>query len=338
MFCDHQPMLTNRATTVWRSRRTIMLVIAAATAIALLAFAHGCSSWVAHALVDAPNRGKPVDDDADATALQNAVSADPDAESPLTLRIDVGPPHATLALWIIDPPRATDAPPLPRGTILVLHGIRDSKRTQTGISRSLANAGYRAVLVDLRGHGESTGEWLTYGIVESRDLVQALDELASRDLLVEPIGVMGCSYGGAIGLQLADIDSRIKAVVAIAAFANVRDVVRCYARQWGMSWLLSEATIDEGMRQAGELAGCDLSQADPVVAAARSKARILLIHGRGDANIPYQHSERIAGAAGDRARLILLDDEDHVSIMRDRGGVIAREAVDWFHQNLTAED
>ena len=33
------------------------------------------------------------------------------------------------------------------------------------------------MLVDLRGHGGSSGRWLTYGVVESRDLSQLIDQL-----------------------------------------------------------------------------------------------------------------------------------------------------------------
>jgi pimeloyl-ACP methyl ester carboxylesterase len=230
------------------------------------------------------------------------------------------------------PPGATDSDTSaePRGTILVLHGIRDSKDRQVGFGRALAQAGYRAVLVDLRGHGASTGRWLTYGVVEARDLVQTLDALDSRGLLAGSVGVLGSSYGGAIGLQLAGIDSRVKAVVAIAPYAGVRDLIRPYARQMNMSWLVSDRAIADGYRQACASSGCDLDQADSARAVAASQARVLLIHGRDDASIPFAHSQRIAAAAPDRTRLMLLDGEDHISIFRDESGVLNTAALDWF--------
>ena len=47
----------------------------------------------------------------------------------------------------------------------------------------LAKAGYRVVLVDLRGHGHSTGDRIYFGGIERTDLVQCLDALTQRHVL-----------------------------------------------------------------------------------------------------------------------------------------------------------
>ena len=297
-------------------------LIAAAWAIA----SRGCANWVAHALVDAPNAYRASDEviNLDNTALPEGVNEH--------LRIDVGPSVASLSAWIMDPKSGvgSDERLTPRATILLLHGIRDSKESQLGFGRALAAAGYRAVLIDLRGHGRSSGRWMTYGVTEARDLSQVLDHLQASGRLAGPVGVLGSSYGGSIGLQLAGIDSRVKAVVAIAPFSHVRDLIRCYARQMNLSWLLTDQEIDEGFRKACELTACDLDRIDSAESAARSTAHVLLIHGRDDVNIPCAHSQRIAAAAGDRAELMLLEGEDHMSIFRDERGVMRDAALDWF--------
>ncbi|HEY2748062.1 MAG TPA: alpha/beta hydrolase, partial [Polyangia bacterium] len=102
-----------------------------------------------HAIVDAPNQHRTI-----------ASAATVGGER----FVDVGPPAATLAVDIVEPKRP------PRATIFVLHGIRDSKEGLRHWGEHLSEAGYRAILVDSRGHGHSTGDWLTYGVQESRDL------------------------------------------------------------------------------------------------------------------------------------------------------------------------
>ena len=52
-------------------------------------------------------------------------------------------------------------------------------------------AGYRAVLVDLRGHGRSTGKYLTYGVQEAQDISQVIDALEQQQLIAGEIGVLG---------------------------------------------------------------------------------------------------------------------------------------------------
>src|SRR5262249_26780655 len=153
----------------------------------------------AHAIVDAPN--------AHAASLPATV--------PGEQRIPVGPPAATLSVGIENPRLP------PRATIFVLHGIRDQKENVRSWAEHLTEAGYRAVLVDSRGHGRSSGEWLTYGVQESRDLSQVLDALAVDG----PVGVMGISYGAATAIEWAAREPRVKAAVAVAPFASLREVV-----------------------------------------------------------------------------------------------------------------
>ena len=82
-------------------------------------------------------------------------------------------------------------------------------------ARKLARDGYRVVLVDLRGCGRSSGEWISWGGIEIHDMSQLLDELHRRGLADDRVGVVGFSYGGSLGIQLAAVDRRVKAVVAL---------------------------------------------------------------------------------------------------------------------------
>src|ERR1019366_1135872 len=53
-----------------------------------------------------------------------------------------------------------------RGTIFLLHGYSLSKEFMLPWGLTLAQAGYRVVLVDLRGHGHATGDRIYFGGVE----------------------------------------------------------------------------------------------------------------------------------------------------------------------------
>src|SRR5262249_32009212 len=144
----------------------------------------------ASALIYAPNAGHPPDP---------ADDPPPPPLAPLLSRsfpVEVGPPRASLPLLLVD---RTDGPP--RGTGFVLHGIRDRKEAMLGWGRGLAEGGYRAVLVDGRGHGRSSGDFLTYGVVEARDLSRVLDTLGAQGLVAGRVGAMGVSYGGATAIE-----------------------------------------------------------------------------------------------------------------------------------------
>lgn len=151
--------------------------------------------WIPTAIVYAPNFGRQAGSFEEANPEQLKAWG-----IKQQIPISVGPPPAQISAWVMEPPQPA------RGTVLVLHGIRDSKTSMRGMGQLLANGGYRSVLIDLRGHGLSSG--LTYGVVDSQDLVQVLDAIDRQNLLTPSIGVFGCSYGAAAAIQLAARDPR----------------------------------------------------------------------------------------------------------------------------------
>ncbi len=238
------------------------------------------------------------------------------------LRVLVASPPASLSLAVM-------SPAVPRGTVIVLHGIRDRKESMRGFGAMLVASGFRAVLVDLRGHGRSTGDWLSYGVVESRDLVTVVDDLSARHVIVGNVGVLGLSYGAATAIEWASIDPRVKAVVAIAPFTSLRAVVPGY-----VPVKLPSSFINGCIDDAGQEAGFDPDLASPALAITRSRTPVLLIHGTADDRIPYWHSIELAAAGKGHVELITLAGEGHESIGGDRSGTIRDRGMSWFGDRL----
>jgi pimeloyl-ACP methyl ester carboxylesterase len=246
------------------------------------------------------------------------------------LRIDAGVPSATLVSWVV-PPRELPV----RATVLLLHGVRMDKRSLVPVALALSDAGYRAVLVDLRGHGESTGRFLTYGVAEARDLSAILDALGERSR--GGVGVYGFSYGAAVAIELSARDARIGAVVSIAPFSSLREVTADYERNYlpGPLRFVPDAWFQRAVDAAGARARFDPDRAAPARAVTRSTAPVLLVHGDADTQVPLRHSTAIAQAAGKRAELMEIPGATHADMPADRTGTIRRAAVEWFERWLS---
>jgi alpha-beta hydrolase superfamily lysophospholipase len=259
--------------------------------IALLLGDIAAERFGAHAIVDAPNQRRTI-----------ASAATMGGER----FIDVGPPQATLAVELVEPKLP------PRATIFVLHGIRDHKEGLRHWAEHLSEAGYRAVLVDSRGHGHSTGDWLTYGVQETRDLSQLVDALH----IDGPLGVMGISYGGATAVEWAAREPRLRAAVAVAPFASLRDIVPIYTPRTVplVGWLIPRWTQMRIVDVAGRLGGFDPDAASPRAAAHATRTPILLVHGLDDVTVPFHQSELIAaGSPSVTLRSLDAQDHDHIS-------------------------
>ena len=89
----------------------------------------------------------------------------------------------------------------PIGTIIILQGQGGCARTDYStwlIAAALANAGYRVILPDLRGQGDSTGDMLGGYIHDAKDISIIIDRLQKDQLLAGKLGIMGQSYGAGV--------------------------------------------------------------------------------------------------------------------------------------------
>ncbi len=306
--------------TTVRDARSLALLLALASVHA------GCATMLPGMIARSQNRGKTVERLGDPS--ERRVRSLGAAEH---FRVDVGPPDASLSVWVFDPPRDP-----PKGTILVLHGFHDHWWWMRDNGLEFADAGYSAVLPDLRGHGRSTGDFVTFGVVEKHDLAQLVDELDRRGLLAGRLGVYGMSYGAATAIQFAAIDPRVDAVVAVAPFANMRDVAPRYTRIFRpvFGWLISDREYQQAITEAGQRAGYNPDDASPETAIARVTAPVLVVHGESDFIVPADHARRIHANSDDNDELLLVAGAGHFSIWMDFKGIVRDRSIDWFNRHL----
>jgi pimeloyl-ACP methyl ester carboxylesterase len=97
--------------------------------------------------------------------------------------------------------------------VILLHGLGATSLSMSYQARLLQKAGYNVLMFDFRAHGDSQGDTIT-GTMEVNDIYGALDYLASRpDVDANRVGILGVSYGAAIGLYAASQIPAIKAVI-----------------------------------------------------------------------------------------------------------------------------
>jgi pimeloyl-ACP methyl ester carboxylesterase len=297
--------------------------------IAMALAAAGCGQLITAAMVHAPNRGDEMD--TKPTPAWVLRCNDVDRE----MWVEVGPPSACLRVWVIEPNRAAERERAdPKGTILVLHGYRASMRWISGMGRGFAKAGYRVVLVESRGHGRSSGDYITYGVIESRDAGQVIDFLKREGLIAGRLGVWGISMGAATAIQLASRDSRPETVVAVAPYTSMRQVVPGVVRLLMpiYGWLASEETIRGHVDAAGEKADFNPDDADTLAAVQNVTIPTLILHGKNDWVVPPEHGRELHEANPRHTRLLEIPWTGHIAAHFSNR--IERESVEWFDRWL----
>ncbi len=236
-------------------------------------------------------------------------------------------------------PATSELRPEPLGTVILLSGHSSALRRNPYLlpfAGVFADAGYRVVVVEQRGHGDSTGHAISYGVWESQDLSQVIDDLEDRRLLTGRIGVFGHSMGAAVAIQAAAVDPRIDAVIAVAPFASLHEEVKDFA-SWKvpyLRWLLNDAVLGAAVNRAGKVAGFDARAASPVQAIRVTNTPVLLMHGDADDIVPVRHSRMIKQARPQNTRLVVFRGADHWSMMKVQFNTFRDIALDWMQDRL----
>jgi len=206
-----------------------------------------------------------------------------------------------------------------RGTLVYLHGIADNRTSAVGVIDRFGRRGFDVVAYDSRAHGESAGDVCTYGVLEKRDLYRVLDTVGPG-----PIVLVGTSLGAAVAVQEAALDPRVTAVVAAETFSDLRTVATERA-----PFFFTRGTIARAFQLAEQQGHFDVDAASAVVAAAKIKIPVLLVHGAADSDTPPDHSRRVLAALAGPKRLILVPGAHHNESLR---GEVWDEVERWLDE------
>ncbi|MBM3795120.1 MAG: alpha/beta hydrolase [Acidobacteria bacterium] len=102
---------------------------------------------------------------------------------------------------------------------LVLHGFVDTRAAMLQHAAMLLRQGFAVLAPDSRGHGESGGREVTFGLRESADVRTWGDWLCTR-LGVESFVGLGQSMGACVLLHALPIEARLEAVIAEFPFTS----------------------------------------------------------------------------------------------------------------------
>lgn len=176
-------------------------------------------------------------------------------------------------------------PSMPNKTLILLHGISSCKEFFLPTAETLAGQGINVVLFDLRAHGQSGGDYCTFGYCEKHDVSAVVDWLLTRDS-TQKIGVMGHSLGGAIALQALADDKRLQFGVIESTFTSLETVVEQYGVNYfgfRSSWL-AHYVLD----RSAVIAKFDPYTVMPVRSAEKITQPVFVSHGDQDERIPWE--------------------------------------------------
>ncbi len=175
------------------------------------------------------------------------------------------------------------------GAVLLLHGIGASRLDMADRARFLAAAGYSVLLIDFRGHGESSDARPTYGALESQDARAALGFLRAATP-GERVGVIGISMGGAAAL-LGPAPLAVDALVLESVYPSIDAAVRDRLHAW--LGPLGDAIFPGAMSWLFPRDGVTPRQLRPIDRIGRLTAPVFVLTGTADPYTPLSEARAL---------------------------------------------
>lgn len=222
--------------------------------------------------------------------------------------------HDGLVLWGAFCPGAADS----HCWAICVHGWRSCHEAMGAAAKIYWDMGYHVILPDLRGHGNSQGDYVGWGYDDGMDMVAWIDHVVRRDPEAR-IVLHGVSMGAASVLMATGgpLCRQVKAAVSDCGYTSALEVMEYIVDTRGRAALPASVPIPVRpmtalLRRATlRRAGYDIGDAAPIEAVKRSRIPTLFIHGLRDDVVPPSMGGSLYEAAGCPKDYLWVEDAGH---------------------------
>ncbi|WP_020385640.1 alpha/beta hydrolase family protein [Kribbella catacumbae] len=247
-------------------------------------------------------------------------------------RVGVGDDE--LAVVVATPPTGS-----PQRMVMMLHGGPGGQKDgpadlYVDLAAHLCSAGIASVRFDFRGCGESTGSYRDMTIVRQVEDLRAVRRFVDDGYQPSVWGLIGESFGAAVGL--AGFDPAYRAVVLLwPAIWLLDGAFESYLSEENVSAARRDGQVDLDGEQIGLAFLDELREVQDVSVPLRGLSTpVLFVHGEADIEVPFGQSVRAANLLSGPHKLVGVPDGDHCLEEPQEREVVYRETVTWLHDHL----
>lgn len=217
-----------------------------------------------------------------------------------------------------------------KGGVLLMHGVKSNRLQMLRRAKFLHKAGYSILLFDFQGHGESQGENITFGYLESMDAEAAYAFLLDK-LNYKSIGVIGVSLGGASAL-LGSVAKQCKALILESVYPTIEEAIlnRLVIRIGSLGkYLLPLLTW-----QIEPRLGLSTEALKPIEHLSKVTGSVFIIAGEKDKHTTLNESHRIFAEANEPKKIWVVEGAEHVNFDQFQQKKYESKILEFFNETL----
>ncbi len=196
-------------------------------------------------------------------------------------------------------------------TLIMMHGYRSTADHDFSCAFDFFfDKGMNLFVPDQRSHGKSEGKYITFGALESRDVVSWAAHI-NRLIPDGRLYIIGISMGASTVLTATSLKlpENVLGIIADCGFTSPGAIIKRVMRE---ELKVPLFPFYYTTRAAAKLiAGFDFEEESVVNAVKNCRIPILFLHGKSDGFVPFSMGEEIYNAAGCRKQAVWVEGADH---------------------------
>jgi fermentation-respiration switch protein FrsA (DUF1100 family) len=177
-------------------------------------------------------------------------------------------------------------------------------------AKNFFEAGYSTLIPDLRGHGDSQGDYIGMGWHDRIDIMDWIDNIIIQDSQAH-ITLFGVSMGAATVLNVSGepLSNNVKSVIADCGYTSTYDIFSYQLKQ--LFGLPSFPIMNFSDLVTRIRAGYSLFDDGPIDQVKKANFPIFLIHGDEDSFVPYEMVNQLYDNINSEKDLMIVKGAGH---------------------------
>lgn len=193
---------------------------------------------------------------------------------------------------------------------IVIHGYNNEGKGMTNYTKKFYDMGYNVLTVDLRGAGQSEGDYIGMGWQDRLDIKQWINEIVKKDENSKII-LFGVSMGAATTMMTTgeELPSNVKVAIEDCGYTSVWDE---FAGQLKLLFNLPTfPALNAAEFVTNIRAGFTFKEASAVEQVKKSVTPTLFIHGDKDTFVPFWMLDEVYEAAACKKEKLVVEGAEH---------------------------
>lgn len=194
--------------------------------------------------------------------------------------------------------------------------------------------GYNIFTPDLRGHGQSGGDYIGFGWHDRLDIVQWLDVLIEKQGIESEIVLHGLSMGAATMLMVSgeQLPPQVKGIIADSPYTSVYDLFAYQLKR--MFYLPDKPFLPTTSLVTKIRANYSLQEASALDQVKKATIPILYIHGEQDTFVPTKMTKHLYKETKSEKNLVLFPGANHGEAIVLHRDLYLKTITDFLHDIL----